>query len=179
VVDRVVEDVVERVVVLLFGLDHFRPEAPAEDVILAAVAFVEGAGVLAVEIAHAVGQVGERGLYDEVIVVAEQAASVQPPAVGQVDSLEDLQEDGAIPVVEEDRGVVVPLRADVVIGAGGEMAVRPSHASTVTASRRAEPRAVSFVTGGSRTRHVPGTRRGTRSHTYPVADTPTLAARPE
>jgi hypothetical protein len=75
-VDGVLEDVVERVVVLLFGLDHFRPVAPAEDVILSAVAFGEGARVLAVEVAHAVGQVGERRLDDEVVVVAEQTASV-------------------------------------------------------------------------------------------------------
>jgi hypothetical protein len=90
VVDGIVEDVVECLVVLLFGLDHCGPEAPAEDVILSAVALVEGAGVLAVEVTHAVGEVGERRLDDEVVVIAEQAAGVQPPAVGPADSLEDL-----------------------------------------------------------------------------------------
>jgi len=64
VADRVVEDVVEGVVVLILGLDHLRPEALAEDVVLAPMAFVEGPGVLAVEVAHAVGQVGQRG-FDE------------------------------------------------------------------------------------------------------------------
>jgi hypothetical protein len=48
VVDRVVEDVLERRAVLLFGLDHSGPEAASEDVILAAVSLVEGARVLAV-----------------------------------------------------------------------------------------------------------------------------------
>jgi hypothetical protein len=48
VVDRVVEDVLERLVVLLSGLDLFRPEAAPEDVVLAAMAIVERAGVLTV-----------------------------------------------------------------------------------------------------------------------------------
>jgi hypothetical protein len=123
VVDRVVEDVVERVVVLLFGLDHFRPEPLAEDVVLPAMAFVEGTRILAVEIAHAVRQVRERCLDDQVVVVAEQAAGVQPPAVGTPDALQDLEEDRSIPVVEKDRRVVVPLRPDVVVGAGREIPV--------------------------------------------------------
>jgi hypothetical protein len=59
VVDRIVEDVVEGVVVLILRLDHLRPEPLPEDVVLAPMALVEGAGVLAVEVAHAVGQVGE------------------------------------------------------------------------------------------------------------------------
>ena len=75
-VDRVFEDVLERLVVLLRGLDLFRPEATAEDVVLAAVAVVEGAGVLTVQVPHPVREVGERGLDEEVVVVAEQAAGV-------------------------------------------------------------------------------------------------------
>jgi hypothetical protein len=136
VVDRVVEDVVERVVVLLFGLDHFRPEALAEDVVLAPVAFVEGARVLAVEVAHPVGEIRQRRLDEQVVVVAEQAAGVQPPAVSTPDAPQDLEEDGAIPVVKEDRCVVVSLRPDVVVGAGRDIAVRAAHPSTVTARRR-------------------------------------------
>ena len=69
-VDGVVEDVVEGVVVLILGLDHLRPEALAEDVVLVPVTFVEGAGILAVEVAHAVGEVGQRGLDEQVVVVA-------------------------------------------------------------------------------------------------------------
>jgi hypothetical protein len=129
VVDRVVEDVVECLDVLLFGLDHFRPEPPAEDVILATVPLVEGARVLSVEVAHAVGEVREPRLDHEVIVVAEQAAGVQTPGVRAPDAPQDLQEDGAVRVVEEDRRVVVPLRSDVVVGAGCEVAVRASHVS--------------------------------------------------
>jgi len=90
--DRVVEDVVERFLVLLLGLDLFRPEAPAEDVVLAGMAVVEGAGVLTVQVTHAVGQVRERRLDEQVVVVAEQAAGVQAPVVAAADAPEDLRE---------------------------------------------------------------------------------------
>ena len=126
-VDRVVEDVVERVVVLILGLDHLRPEALAEDVVLTAMALVEGPSILAVEVSHSVREVGERRLDEQVIVVAEQAAGVEAPAVPPLDAPQDLQENRAVTVVLEDRPVVVPLRADVVIGAGGEVAVGASH----------------------------------------------------
>ena len=72
-VDRVVEDVLERLLVLLLGFDLLRPEALAEDVIRSPVALVEGARVLAVQVAHAVGEIRERRLDDEVVVVAEEA----------------------------------------------------------------------------------------------------------
>jgi hypothetical protein len=127
VVDRVVEDVGEGLVVLLFGLDLLRPEASAEDVVLPAMAIVEGARVLAVEVTHAVGEVRERRLDEQVVVVAEQAPGVQAPAVAPADASQELDEDGAIPVVAEDRLVVVSLGADVVAGAGGEVAARSSH----------------------------------------------------
>ena len=73
-VDRIVDNVVDRVAVLLLGFDHLRPEAPAEDVIAAPVTLVEGSGVNAVQVAHAVGEIGFGGLDDQVIVIAEQAA---------------------------------------------------------------------------------------------------------
>jgi len=126
-VDRVVEDVVEGVVVLILGLDHLRPEPLPEDVMLAAMALVEGAGVLAVEVAHAVGEVGQRRLDEQVVMVAQQAPGVEAPAVSPPDAPQDVEEDSPVPVVLEDRGVVVALRPDVVVGAGGEVAVRASH----------------------------------------------------
>jgi hypothetical protein len=48
VVERIVHDVLDRRLVLLVRLDHLRPVAAAEDVILPFVALVEGAGVAAV-----------------------------------------------------------------------------------------------------------------------------------
>jgi len=107
-------------------------------VILAAMPLVERTGVAAFEVAHAVGEVGERRLDDEVVVVPEQAACVQAPAVAPPDASQDLDEDDPVPVVEEDRRVVVPLGTDVVVRAGGEIAVRPSHRGDRTAAVRPE-----------------------------------------
>ena len=127
-VDGVLEDVLERLVVLLFGLDHLRPEPAAEEVVLSGMAVVEGAGVLTVEVSHAVGEIRERCLDQQVVVVAEQAAGVQAPAVTPANAAEDLGEGGAVGVVAEDGLVVVPLRDDVVVRAFFEVAARASHA---------------------------------------------------
>jgi hypothetical protein len=125
--ERVVEDVLERVLVLLLGLDHPRPESATEYVVLAAVALVEGAGIAAVEVAHAVGEVREWRLDEQVVVVSHQTAHVQSPAVAALDASQDVDEDGAVPGVAEDRRLVVPARADVVVGAGGEVATWTAH----------------------------------------------------
>jgi hypothetical protein len=132
VVDRVLDDVLEGLLVLLFGLDHFRPVPPAEDMVLAGVPVVEGAGVLAVQVAHAVREVRERCLDEQVVVVAEQAARVQPPAVAPAYPAQDVGEDGAVGVVAEDRLVVVALRNDVVVRAFGEVAAGSAHAGDRT-----------------------------------------------
>jgi hypothetical protein len=161
VVDGVVEDVLEGALVLLLRLDVLRPEALSEDVVFAAVAAVEGAGVLAVEVAHALGEVRERRLDDEVVVVAEKAAGVEAPAVAPLDATEDLEEDGPVTVVEEDRRVVVPLRADVVVRAGLEVAMRASHAATVARPPRSNRPVAAFGTPPLRTLRVPGTNGGT------------------
>ena len=132
------EDVLERFLVLLFGLDHFGPEASAEDMVLPAMAVVEGSGVLAVQVAHARGEVREPRLDDQVVVVAEQAPGVEPPAVAAADPPQDLCEDGPVDVVAEDRVVVIPLCPDVVVRAGFEVAVRASHRGDRTGARRAQ-----------------------------------------
>jgi len=167
VVHGVVEDVVERGRVLLLGLDLLRPEALAEDVVLAAVALVEGAGVLAVQLAHAVGEVRERRLDDQVVVVAEQAPGVEAPAVAPADARQDLEEDSAVVVVQEDRRVVVPFGADVVVGTGCEVAMRTSHCAERSSARRRTGAAYEIrrmaVTDASRARHETaprGTCRG-------------------
>jgi hypothetical protein len=171
VVDRVVEDVLQRLRVLLFRLDHPGPEPFAEDVVASAVTLVEGAGVLAVEVAHAIGEVRERRLDDEVVVVAEQGASVQPPAVAAADARQELEENGTVPVVKEDRSAAVPLRADVVVRAGGELTMRSSHDGdrTAGAGSRTAP-CVSWrarVTDPSRARHVTRPLETRRRGTWP------------
>ena len=138
--DRVVEDVVDRVVVLLLRLDHPRPEPLAEDMVPAAVPLVEGAGVLAVQVAHAVGEVRQRSLDEEVVVVAEQAAGMEAPAIVALDPSQNLEEDPPVVVVLEDRSVVVALRPDVVVGAGCEVTMRTSHPVDGNAGRGASNR---------------------------------------
>jgi hypothetical protein len=156
VVDRIVDDVVDRVVVLLLRFDHPRPEPLAEDVVLAAVPFVEGAGVLAVQVAHAVGEVRQRSLDEEVVVVAEQAAGMEAPAIVALDPSQNLEEDPPVVVVLEDRSVVVALRPDVVVGAGCEVTMRTSHPVDGNAGRGLESSPQRLGTGPPQTRYVPG-----------------------
>jgi hypothetical protein len=153
VADGVVDDVLDRRVVLLFGLDHFRPEAPPEDVVLALVPLVERARVLTVEVAHAVREVRQRRLDEEVVVVAEQAPGVEAPPVPPPDAPQDLKEDRTVPVVREDRRVVVPFRPDVVVGAGLEITERTSHVADGS-PRRAARTAAARIATHSRCRHV-------------------------
>jgi hypothetical protein len=137
VVNRIVDDVVERRLVLLLALDHLRPEPAPEDVVAAPVSSVEGTCVLAVEVAHAVGEVRPWRLDDEVVVVSHQAMCVRAPAVAPRDASEEAHEDPAVAVVDDDRGAVVPACAHVVVRAGFEVAMGTAHVSTVAAVRRA------------------------------------------
>jgi hypothetical protein len=157
VVLRVVEHVLDRVEVLLVGLDQHRVEAAPEDVVSAAVALVEGAGVASVQVAHAAGQVRFGGLDDQVIVVFHQAPRVDTPAVALLDPAQEVEEHDSIGVVADDRGPVVPPGGDVVEGAGFENSARAGHEATVAsrslpATGRYRGRRGS-VTGASRARH--------------------------
>jgi hypothetical protein len=69
--DWVLEDVLERRLELLLRFDQFRVEAFAENVVAAPVQSVEGAGVLAVQIAHPLREVRIVRLDHEVVVVAQ------------------------------------------------------------------------------------------------------------
>jgi len=125
--DRVVDDIGERRFVLLLGLDEFRPEPAAEDVIAATVSTIERARVLAVEVAHAVGEIRQRRFDDQVVVIAHQAAGVQLPAVAAHDPVQDANERVPVRVVEDDRRVVVAPRRDVVVGACDERTAFATH----------------------------------------------------
>jgi hypothetical protein len=85
VVEGVIHDVVDRRLVLILRLDQFRPVPVAEDVVLPLVAFVEGAGIGAIQIPHPLGEVRQGGLDQQVVVVAHQAAHVREPAVAPFD----------------------------------------------------------------------------------------------
>jgi hypothetical protein len=160
VVEGIVEDVLDRGRVLLLRFDQLRPEAPAEDVVAPSVALVEGACVAAVEVAHTVREVGLRRFNDQVVVVAHQAADMDPPLVALHDAVEDVEEDDAVEVVQHDRRVVVAARADVVEGAGGEVTARARHSPTLPLGRRVSGALHTLGAGPQRPRHVPGTRLG-------------------
>jgi hypothetical protein len=125
--DRVVDDVRERRFVLILGFDQVRPEPVAEHVVAATVAVIERPRVLAVEVAHAVGEIGQRRFDDEVVVISHQAAGVQRPAIAVHDPAQDANERVPVGVVEDDRRVVVPSRPDVVVGAGGKRTTFATH----------------------------------------------------
>src|SRR5919201_4588847 len=78
---RVLNHVVERVGVLLVALDQARAETAAEDVVGAAVDFVERTRVAAVQVAHSLRQVRLGRLDDEVVMVSHQAIGVDAPAI--------------------------------------------------------------------------------------------------
>jgi hypothetical protein len=127
VVDRVVDDVRERRFVLVLGFDQFRPEPAAEDVVAATVSVIERPRVLAVEVAHAVGEIRQRRFDDQVVVVAHQATGVQLPLIAAHDPAQDANERVPVGVVEDDRRMVVPRGRDVVVGAGGERTTFATH----------------------------------------------------
>jgi hypothetical protein len=164
VVDRVVDDVVEGLLVLLLRFDDLGPVAPPEDVILAPVALVECAGVAAVQVAHPLVEVRGRCLDDEVVVVAEQALCVHPPAVAAHDAAKQVEEDDAVVPVDDDRRVIVPARDDVVEGAVLERPQRASHPLKLPRGESLSRAPAPFGTRTARTSHVPGTGLGGRSH---------------
>jgi hypothetical protein len=104
--------------------------------VTSAVAMVEGASVLPVEIAHAVREAGRRRLENEVVVVAEEAVGVNSPAVTELHPPKDVEEDGAVLLIECDRRSVVAAGSDVVVRTGGEVAERASHCSDASLGRR-------------------------------------------
>jgi hypothetical protein len=160
VVEGVIHDVVDRGLVLILRLDHFRPVAAAEDVVLPLVALVEGAGIGTVQIPHPIGEVWQWGLDQEVVVVSHQTAHVSEPAVAPFDPAQDVEEDDPVSIVEHDRSVVVAPDPDVVVGTRGEVTVGPSHLPKVALRKAPGPRRDAFAPRPTRSRHVPGTRLG-------------------
>ena len=88
---------------------------------------VERPRVLAVEVAHAVGEIRQRRFDDEVVVIAHQAMGVQLPPVAVHDPVQDARERVSVGVVDDDRRVVVPRRRDVVVRAGSQRTAFATH----------------------------------------------------
>ena len=163
-VKGIVDDVFDRGLVLLVRLDHLRPVAAAEEVILALVALVEGPGVGTVQVPHSLVEVRQRGLDEQVVMVPHQAAHVSAPAVAPFDSAQDVEEDDPISIVHDDRRVVVAANPDVVVGAGFEVTDGTPHRSKVAPRNPGDPRCDAFASRPPRSCHVPGTRLGRTEH---------------
>ena len=163
-VKGIVDDVLDRRLVLIVRLDHLRPVAAAEDVVLPSVPFVECTGVTAVQVSHSLVEVWQRGLDEQVVVVPHQAAHVSAPAVAPFDPAQDVEEDDPISIVHDDRRVVVAADPDVVVRAGFEVAEGASHRSKVAPRNRGDPRCDAFAPPPTRSCHVPGTRLGRMEH---------------
>jgi hypothetical protein len=139
VVERIVHDVVDRRSVLLVRLDQLRPVAAAEDVVLPSVAFVEGAGVGAVQIPHSVGEVRQWSLDEQVVVVAHQAVGqALPRELGGRPRQQPL-EDAVIGRVAEDPIAVVAACRDVMYSARELAAWRACHGPMRPATRNFAP----------------------------------------
>jgi hypothetical protein len=142
---------------MLVRLDQPRGKTLAEDVVAASVECVEGASVLAVEIAHSGGEVRVRRLDEEVVVVAHQAAGVEAPAVPADHAPKLVQENAAVVVVQKTQVLVVAAGRDVVPRAGGEIATGACHTSTVALASFCRHRPDGLGTGSLQPRHVPVT----------------------
>jgi hypothetical protein len=162
--DRVMEDVLQHGLEVLLRLDEAGRETLPEDVVAAAVDGVEGARVLAVQVAHSLGEVRFRCLDEQVVVVAQQAARVEPPAVPPEHAAKLMQEAAPVVVVQEAQPSVVAARRDVVPGAGGEVAARTGHTATVAPPSPFRCACDKRGTRPLRPRHVPGTSRGPQGH---------------
>ena len=163
-VKGIVDDVLDRGLVLLVRLDHHRPVAATEEVVLPSVAFVEGPGVATVQVPHSLVEVRQRGLDEQVIVVTHQAAHVSAPAVAPFDAAQDVEEDDPVSIVHDDRRVVVAANPDVVVRAGFEVTEGASHPSKVAPRNPGGPRCDAFTSPPTRSCHVPGTRLGRTEH---------------
>jgi hypothetical protein len=164
VVKGIVDDVLERGLVLLVRLDHLRPVAATEEVILPSVALVEGPGVATVQVPHSLVEVRQRGLDQQVVVVTHQAPHVNAPAVAPFDPAQDVEEDDPVSIVHHDRRVVVAADPDVVVRAGLEVTEGTSHRPKVAPPNPGDPRCGAFAPPPTLSCHVPGTRLGRTEH---------------
>jgi hypothetical protein len=128
------------------------------------VAFVEGTGVAAVQVTHPIGEVRQRGLDEQVVVVTHQAAHVSAPAVAPLDSAQDVEEDDPVSIVQHDRRVVVAADPDVVVRTGFEVTEGASHRPKVALRNPGNPRCDAFAPPPTLSCHVPGTRLGRTEH---------------
>lgn len=92
-----------------------------------AVAIVEAACVVAVEVTHPCREVRHRRLNDDMVVVPHEAQSVDAPAIAAADPVQDPEKHVPVVCIGVDRAPIVTARGDVVEAAGHEAAEGASH----------------------------------------------------
>jgi len=125
--NRVQDDIAARLEHVRLALDELAPETVPEKMPLKAVADVREARKLAVELTHPGREAAVLDPDDEVVVVRHQAVGETVPPEPSNDSLEELQEDLALVVVDVDSAPSVAARTDVVRPAGNFDPRRASH----------------------------------------------------
>ncbi len=127
----VVDDVLERVLVVLFVVDHPGGEALAEERALPAEAGVVLSRVMALEPLDCRREVVDPGVYERVVVRPHQAVGVEPDAPALDALLEQRDERPVVVPVAEQPGLVDGVRRQVEIAVRELGAEDSRHHSTL------------------------------------------------
>ncbi len=127
----VVDDVLERILVVLFVVDHPRGEPLAEERALPAEAGVVLSRVVALEPLDCRGEGFDRGVDERVVMRPHQAVGVEPDAPALDALLEQRDERPVVVRVAEQPGLVDGVRRQVEIAVRELGAEDSRHASTL------------------------------------------------
>ena len=119
--DGILDDVPANGDQLVLVLDRATPEALAEQVTPAAVAGVEGLGIAPVESLEAGGELRDRCLDHQVVVIRHQAERVEAPVVSAHDDVEEAEEELAVLGIAVDRNLSGPTRGHVEVAVGEDV----------------------------------------------------------
>ena len=164
---RVVEDVLERVLVVLLVVDDPGREPLAEQRALAAEAGVVLAGVVALDPLDGAGEVFDPGVDDRVVVRPHQAVGVEPDAPTPGSLQEERGEGSVVVRVAEQPGLVNGVGRQVEVAVRQPSAKDSSHGSTLRLAAR--PFGCPLTSSPLSTRlraprRVSDTRRGPEGH---------------
>jgi len=136
--NRVVEDVVHGVLVVLFVVDDPGGKPLAEQCSLALEARVVLAGIVALDPLHGRREILDPGVDERVVVRPHQAVGMQPEAPTP-DALREQRREGSVVVaVAEQPGFVNGVGGQVEVAVGQLCAEDSSHASTLRLAARAK-----------------------------------------
>jgi hypothetical protein len=122
------------------ALDHPGRESVLEEVTAAGVAAVDPHCVDAVQPLHPAGELGLRGLDEQVEVVVEQVPRMHAPGEAPLHLEEELEPGLAVAIVEHDRPLLHAAADDVVPGRARKLAARDPRHEPSTVPRGLVPR---------------------------------------